>query len=54
MIVSLCDIVFMHDHRYIVMLNPLRTIVPHHVETSQLVCIANQLTGFYMMRNVGN
>ena len=21
----------------------------HHVETSQLICFANQLTGFYMM-----
>ena len=25
------------------------TNVPHHIETSQLICIANQLTGFYMM-----
>ena len=24
------------------------TNVPHHKETSQLICIANQLTGFYM------
>ena len=23
------------------------------IETSQLVCIANQLNGFYMMRNIG-
>ena len=22
----------------------------HHIETSQLICRANQLTGFYMMR----
>ena len=30
-------------------LNPLTANVPHHVETSQLIYIANQLTGFYMM-----
>ena len=29
-------------------INPLTTNVPHHIETSQLICIANQLTGFYM------
>ena len=34
-------------------LNPLMTSVPHHTETSQLTCIANQLTGFYMMGNIG-
>ena len=27
--------------------------VPYHIETSQLICSANQLTGFYMMRNTG-
>ena len=32
--------------------NPLRTSVPHHIETSQLICNANQLTGFYMMRTL--
>ena len=25
------------------------TNVPHHLETSKLICIANELTGFYMM-----
>ena len=25
----------------------------HHIETSQLICRANQLTGFYMMGNIG-
>ena len=30
-------------------LNPLKTYVPYHIETSQLICSANQLTGFYMM-----
>ena len=25
--------------------------VPHHIEISQLICSANQLTGFYMMGN---
>ena len=34
-------------------LNPLTTNVPHYIETSQLICIANQLTGFYMMGNIG-
>ena len=24
------------------------TNVPHHIETSQMICNANQLTGFYM------
>ena len=27
--------------------------VRHHIETSQLICRANQLTGFYMMGNIG-
>ena len=27
--------------------NPLTTNVPHHIETSQLICTADQLTGFY-------
>ena len=34
-------------------LNPLTTIVPHLIETSQLICIANQLTGFFMMWKIG-
>ena len=33
--------------------NPLTTNVPHYIETSQLVSIANQLTGFYMIGNIG-
>ena len=33
--------------------NPLTTNVPHHIETSQLICNVNQLTGFYMMGNTG-
>ena len=28
--------------------NPLTTNVSHHIETGQLICSANQLTGFYM------
>ena len=31
--------------------NPLTTNVPHPIETSQLICSANQWTGFYMMGN---
>ena len=34
-------------------MNLLTINVPHHIETSQLICIANQLTGFYMMGNIG-
>ena len=34
-------------------LNSLTINVPHHIETSQLICIANQLTGFYMMGKIG-
>ena len=33
--------------------NPWTISVPHHIETSQLICIADQLTGFYMMGNTG-
>ena len=32
---------------------PLTTSVPHHIETSQLIWRANQLTCFYMMGNTG-
>ena len=28
---------------------PFNNQCPHHIETSQLICRANQLTGFYMM-----
>ena len=31
--------------------NSLTTNVPHYIEPSQLICSANQLTGFYMMGN---
>ena len=33
--------------------NPLTITAPHHTETSQLICTANQLTGFYMMGSTG-
>ena len=29
------------------------TSVPHHTETIQLICRANQLTRFYLMGNIG-
>ena len=32
--------------------NPLTTRVPNRMETSRLICIANQLTGFYVMENI--
>ena len=34
-------------------INTLTTTGPYHIETSQLICIANQFTGFYMMGNIG-
>ena len=34
---------------YIKRIRPLTINVPHHIETSKLICSANQLTGFYMM-----
>ena len=33
--------------------NPLTTNIPHYIEASQLICNANQLTGFYMMGSIG-
>ena len=33
--------------------NSLKTNVPHDIGTSQLICITNQVTGFYMMWNIG-
>ena len=33
--------------------NPLTTNVPHLIETKQLICIANLLTGFCRMENIG-
>ena len=35
-------------------LDTLATSAPHHIETSQLICSANRLTGFYMMENTGH
>ena len=34
-------------------LNLLTKNVSHHIETSQLICSVNQLTGFYIMENTG-
>ena len=36
-----------------VKVNPLTTNIPHHIETSQLICIANQMTGLYVMVSIG-
>ena len=33
--------------------NPLTTNVPHRIKTSQLICNVSQLTGFYMMGDIG-
>ena len=32
---------------------PLTTIVSHHTETNQFIWKANQLTGFYIIGNIG-
>ena len=37
----------------IMLLAMLTTNVPYHIETSQLSCSANQLTGSYMIGNIG-
>ena len=36
-----------------VTVNPLKANDSHHIETRQLICNANQLTGSYMMGNFG-
>ena len=33
--------------------NPLTTNVSHYIETGQLICNTNRLTGFDMMGNIG-
>ena len=33
--------------------SPLTANVPHHIETSQMICNGNELTGVYMMGNIG-
>ena len=33
--------------------NPLTNNVAHPIETSQMICSANQWTGFYKMGNIG-
>ena len=38
--------------QFLIEMNPLRTSVPHHIETSQLICNANQLPFFCMMGNI--
>ena len=47
------NIPFLYQRFANVFFNLLTTKAPHHIETSQLICIANQLTGFYMMANIG-
>ena len=37
---------------FVPVFKPLATNVPHHNETSQLICIANQLAGFHMMGKI--
>ena len=38
---------------FTVTINSSTTNVPHNIEMSQLICIANQLAGFFMMGNIG-
>ena len=49
---------FKKDYFYVAIymqdfVNPFTTNVPHHIETIQLICNTNQLTGFYMIGNIG-
>ena len=37
-----------------VFIDPLKTNVSHPMEIIQVICIANQLTSFYMMENSGH
>ena len=37
-----------------IIVDSLTNKVPHHIEASQLICTANQLTGFYKMGNIGH
>ena len=37
----------------LISINPLTTDFIYHIETSQWICIANQLTGFYMIGYIG-
>ena len=43
------------NHRFtcLHLLNLLTTNVPQHIKTTQLIRNANQLTGFYMMGDIG-
>ena len=43
----------MTNERFYGLFNPSMTNVPRHIETSQLICIANQLTGLYILMNIG-
>ena len=38
---------------FIIVFNSSSTNFPHHIETSQLICIADQLTGLSMRGNIG-
>ena len=48
-LVSLWCLIFQFDME---LTNLLTINVPYDIETSQLVCRANQLTGFYMMETL--
>ena len=39
-------------HVMVFFINPLTTNVLHHIETSQLICSANQLADFCMIGNI--
>ena len=42
-----------HGFTCLHLLNLLTTNLPKHIETTQLIWNANQLTGFYMMGDIG-
>ena len=47
-------LIFFQIIHYLWSINPSTTNVLHHIETNQLICIANQLIGFYMMGTIGH
>ena len=44
---------FLRTKLLITSINPFTTNALYHIETSQLICNANQLTGFHTKGNIG-
>ena len=41
------------DNAFWLFVNPFQPSVRFHIETSHLICTANQMTGFYIVCNTG-